>query len=215
MRYLKMRWSFALGLSAGLVLGAARADDTVSIGILSGSSISIRNGCRVQAFGEDPPTSMLNNVLITDDGTLTVAQSDIFFAPFDFVVSGFNVHAQLRPQSDGSGAYDRASGSSSANLIVDIKITSNAPGFNNNNCIVPATSLAVSTDNTGGSLCSGGNCTLVDNTFVVNAVPPGSCGSFLGINYTNLVNDNICAPSLNPGDNVLTLVVRMDPALDP
>ena len=215
MRYMKLRWSFALGLGACMVLGAARADDIVSIGVLPGSSISIRNGCRVQTFGEDPPTSVLNNVLIADDGTLTVAQGDIFFAPFDFVVSGFTVHAQLRPQSDGTGTYDRTSGSSMASLIADVKITSNAPGFNNNNCIVPATSISVSTDNTGGSLCSGGNCTLVDNTFVVYAVPPGSCGSFFGINYTNIVNDNLCAPSLNPGDNVLTLVVRMTPPLDP
>jgi len=212
---MKLRWSFALGLGACMVLGAARADDIVSIGVLPGSSISIRNGCRVQTFGEDPPTSVLNNVLIADDGTLTVAQGDIFFAPFDFVVSGFTVHAQLRPQSDGTGTYDRTSGSSMASLIADVKITSNAPGFNNNNCIVPATSISVSTDNTGGSLCSGGNCTLVDNTFVVYAVPPGSCGSFFGINYTNIVNDNLCAPSLNPGDNVLTLVVRMTPPLDP
>jgi hypothetical protein len=212
---MKVRWSFALGLSASMVLGAARADDIVSIGVLPGTSISIRNGCQVQTFGQDPPTSMLDNVLIADDGTLTVAQGDIFFAPIDFVVMGFMVHAQLRPQSDGTGTYDRASGSATASLIADLKITSNAPGFNNNNCIVPATALSVSTDNTGGSLCSGGNCTLVDNTFVVDRIPAGSCGSFLFYNYTNIVNDNLCAPSLNPGDNILTLVVRMTPALDP
>jgi hypothetical protein len=162
---------------------------------------------------------MLNNVLITDDGTgmgvLSAAQGDITFEAIDYPVLIYVVHIQLRAQSDAAGAYDRNTGSASMSVDTDVKFTSNLPGFDNDNCIIPVTTLNLSTDNPGGSLCLSGNCTVVDNTFVIAAIPASSCGSsFLG-DYAALINSQLGLPSLNPGDNVTALVIQMNPALPP
>ena len=112
------------------------------------------------------------------------------------------------------GAYDRNTGSFAAAADADLKLTSNAPGFNNNRCIIPTTTLNLSTDDLGGSLFSGGNGTVVDNSFVVNAIPLGACGGIVA-NYTFLINNALGLPSLTPGNNTLILVIRMDPPLAP
>jgi len=207
-----------VGFGAILASGVALADDVVSIGVLPGSSINVRGS--VFAFGQDPPASTLNNALIADDGTLFVAQSDISFEPIDVTVftpiGTFVVHVELRAQSDLIGAYDRNTGSLTATADADLKLTSNAPGFNNNSCIIPTTTLNFSTDDLGGSACSGGNCTAIDNTFVVNAIPLGACGGIIPVaDYAFLINNALGLPSLTPGFNTLILVIRMDPPLAP
>ncbi len=123
------------------------------------------------------------------------------------------------PHARKHGAFVRFSetewGASTLIIDIDNKYTSDLPGFDNSNCIIPRTTLNLSTDNPGGSLCFGGNCTVVDNTFVINAIAAGSCGSsFLG-DYATLINQQVGLPSLTPGDNVATLVIRMTPALPP
>ncbi len=211
--------SFSLLVVLRMILasGMALADDVISIGVLPGSSISVRGTST--PLGQDPPVTTLNNVLITDDGTgggvLSVAQSDVSFEPVDSDAFGFVVRAQIRAQSDGAGVYDRNTGSSTLIIDTDVKYTSDLPGFDNDNCIIPSTTFNLSTDNPGGSLCFGGNCTVVDNTFVVNAIPAGSCGSsFIG-DYATLINQQVGLPSFTPGDNVASLVILMTPALPP
>ncbi len=216
MKLLMKAASLLLGFGVILSSGIALADDVVSIGVLPGSSINVRG--TVLALGQDPPASTLNNALIADDGTLFVAQSDISFEPIDVAVfTGFGtfvVHVELRAQSDLIGAYDRNTGSFAAAADADIKLTSNVPGFNNNRCIIPTTTWKLSTDDLGGSLFSGGNGTVVDNSFVVNAIPFGACGGFFP-DYATALNNALRLPSLTPGNNTLILVIRMDPPLAP
>ena len=207
-------FSLVIGLGAILASRVALADDVVTLGVLPGSSIMV--GSAAYSFGQDPPTSTFGNVLVADNGTVSGAQSNISFAPID-VDFGFGVivHAQLGAQSDFMGTYDRNTGSLAAAADFDLKLTSNAPGFNNDTCIIPTTTLNLSTDNLGGSACSGGNCTVVDNSFVVSAIPLGACGSFILIgDYARFINDNLGLPSPS-GANILSLVLRMDPPLAP
>src|SRR6266849_6471691 len=209
-------FSRGVGVATILASGIAFADDVVRVDILPGSSI--RLGVNVVAFGQDPPTSTLNNVSITDDGTgvgsLLVARNDISFAPIDLVVSFYTVHAELRAQSDLIGTYDRRSGWLTAAGDFDLKLTSNAPGSNNSTCIIPATTLAISTDDAGGWSFVSGKGTAVDNTFSVNAVPHGRCGSYVAFDYADLLNVNLSLPSRS-GANTLALVMRMTPPLAP
>src|SRR5712692_1453755 len=125
-------FSLVVGLGAILASGIALADDVVSIGVLPGSSINVRG--YVLSFGTDPPTSTFNNVLIADDGTVFVAQNDISFAPIKVNVSGLEFFAELRAQSDLMGTYDRNTGSCTATLDVDLKITG---FFITDTCIIP------------------------------------------------------------------------------
>jgi hypothetical protein len=71
------RFSLVVGFGTILASGIAFADDVVKRDILPGSSIRV--GTHVVSFGQDPPTSTLNNASITDDGTgaglLFVAQA--------------------------------------------------------------------------------------------------------------------------------------------
>ena len=222
MKLMKL-FSLVVGLGTILASGIALADDVVNLGALPESSIKVRT--RVLSFGQDPPTSTLNNALVRDDGTgagtLFVAQSDISFAPIAIEFELFFgvpvvVHAQLRAQSDFMGTYDRNTGSSSAIGNFDIKLTSNDPvGFNNNTCIIPTTTLNPSTDAFGGSAFFGGNGTVVDNTFLVSTIPQGACGSLGIFDYATLINGKLGLPSLTPGANTLTLVIRMTPPLAP
>ncbi len=218
MKLLKL-FSLVVGFGVILTSGMALADDVVNLGALPGSSIKV--GTQVAPFGQDPPTSTLNNALITDDGTgagtLSVSQSDISFAPVEAPVPGFPfvVRAELRAQSDFLGTYDRNTGSSTGAADFDLKITSNAPGFNNNTCIIPTTTLNLSTDDLGGSPFAGGTGTVVDNSFVVSAIPLGACGSFIFFgDYATLINNQLGLPSLT-GNNTLIMVIRMTPPLAP
>jgi hypothetical protein len=198
--------------------GVRPFDDTVNLGILPGSFINVMpppDGFHVD-FGSDPPDTGLNNVTIADDGTFDVAQSDISLGSKTFDLgSGITATAELRAQSDAIGTYDRDTGSATMTITLDVHVTSNAPFFDNDNCIVPAVDLTLSTDNDGGAQFSGGQGTVVDNTFVVQAIPVGACGNVFGTDYAGIVNGFIHAPSLNPGDNAISLNLRMDPALPP
>ncbi len=211
--------SFSLLVVLRMILasGMALADDVISIGVLPGSSFSVRGSSF--PFGQDPPVTTLDNVLITDDGTgggvLSVAQSDVSFEFTDSDAFGYLLRSQVRAQSDGTGVYDRNTGSSTLIIDIDNKYTSDLPGFDNDNCIIPRTTINLSTDNPGGSLCLAGNCTIVDNTFVIDAIPAGSCGSSIFGDYATLLNQQVGLPSLTPGDNVATLVIVMTPALPP
>ena len=209
-----------LGSGICLVTSAALADDVVTLTIWGStnhpdnpSSISINNGSFVKTLTDD---STFNNVTVTDDGsgagTVTIAQSDIQFAPSSDTFLGFTFVEQLRAQSDLNGTYDRNTGSSTTSVNIDLKITSNAPGFNNSTCILPQITINANTDN--GVAYSGGVGTLVDNTFAVGRFAHGSCGSFILIgDYADRINAQFQLPS--PSGNVLTLANAMNPALPP
>ena len=206
-------FSLVIGLATILASGLALADDVVTLGVLPGSSIQVRDNA--YPLGQDPPTSTFNNVSVADDGTVFGAQSDISFTPIDVNVSGFVVHIELRAQSDLMGTYDRNTGSFAAAADFDLKGTSNAPGFNNNTCISPTTTFNLSTDNLGGAVFSGGIGTVVDSTFIVNAIPLGRCGSHIIFgDYARLVNQFFGLPSPS-GANTVSLILRMDPPLAP
>jgi len=212
--------SILLGLGVCLETSAALADDVVTLTIWGStnhpdnpSSISVNFGSFVKTLTDD---STFNNVTVTDDGsgagTVTIAQSDIQFAPSSDTFFGFTFTEQLRAQSDLGGTYDRNTGSSTATVNIDLKITSNAPGFNNNSCILPQISINANTDN--GVAYSGGVGTLVDNTFAVGQFAHGSCGSFFLIgDYADRINAQFHLPS--PAGNVLWLANAMNPALPP
>jgi hypothetical protein len=209
-----------IGLAICLVTGAAWADDVVALTVWGStnhpdnpSSISINNGSFVKTFTDD---ATFNNVTVTDDGTgagtITIAQGDIQFAPSSDMFFGFTFNEQLRAQSDLNGTYDRNSGSATAAVNIDLKITSNAPGFNNNTCVLPQITINATTDN--GVAYSGGAGTLVDNTFAVGSFAHGSCGSFFLIgDYADRINAQLHLPS--PSGNVVTLANSMNPALPP
>jgi sugar lactone lactonase YvrE len=205
-------FGLVVGFGTILTSGIAFADDVVKLDIVPGSSIRV--GTQVISFGQDPPTSTINIVSITDDGTgagtLFVAQSDISFAPVAVVAAPFVVYAELRAQSNLTGTYDRHTGSVTATGDFDLKLTSGAPSFNNTTCIIPASTLTLSTDAVGGLPFYSGTGTAVDNTFLVNAIPADRCGSF----YTNFLNLNLGLPSPS-GANTLALVMRMTPLLAP
>jgi hypothetical protein len=119
-----------------------------------------------------------------------------------------------------NGTYDRATGIAAANVMLDTKITSdNAPMFDNQHCIIPTTSISLSTENTNAvrftTIGQYGDGTVVDNTFVVDRIPAGACGGNAVLNWTDIINNQLGLPSLNPGDNILTLHLRMDPPIGP
>jgi streptogramin lyase len=210
-------FSLVVGLGAILVSEIAFAADVVKLDIMPGSSIRV--GARTIAVGQDPPTSTLNNVSITDDGTgagtLFVAESDVSFAPVNVVVYVFTVRIQLRAQSNLTGTYDRHTGLATATGDFDLKLTSNTPGFNNITCIIPATTLTLSTNDGGGWPFYSGTGRAADNTFLANAVPPGSCGAGFGYSdYASVLNEDLGLPS-PAGANSLALVMRMTPPLAP
>jgi hypothetical protein len=199
----------------------ALADDTVVLTVWGStnhpdnpSSISVNNGQFAKTFTDD---SAFNNVTVTDDGSgagaVFIAQGDIQFAPSSDTFFGFTFNEQLRAQSDLNGTYDRNSGSATASVLVDLKITSNAPGFNNNTCILPAIAINAATDT--GVPYSGGAGTLVDNAFAVGQFAHGSCGSFFLIgDYADRINGQLHLPAA-AGTNALTLANSMNPALPP
>jgi len=206
--------------------GPGPQDDTVSLGALPGSAIDINRGHSHTTFGDDPPTQVVfNNVTVTDDGTgagtISAAQSDITLpsgeVPYT-IPPGVTVHIDyvFRPQSGASGTYDRNTGSATLGVTFDVYITSrDAPGFDNTHCIIPAVTVNMSTGNPGGAAFSGGQGTLVDNTFTANAIPTGACGGTIVLDYATEINNALGLPSLNPGDNTLTSVTRMTPPLAP
>jgi hypothetical protein len=73
----------------------------------------------------------------------------------------------------------------------------------------------MSSDKPGGAAFLNGEGAIVDNTAIVNKVPDSACGSFLFFDYSDEVNNFLNLPSLNSGDNVLTLRLRMTPSLPP
>src|SRR6516165_1476261 len=49
-------------------LGITGGGDTVTLGVLPGSSLRINQSQTVLNFGDDPPTILINNVFIANDG---------------------------------------------------------------------------------------------------------------------------------------------------
>jgi hypothetical protein len=185
--------------------------DIVTITVQDGSYIQVGNNNPI-TFG-DPTTDMFNNTSIDPDGNVFVARSDIQFGATTLTFAGMPFTVQLRAQSDLNGTYDRGSGSATATVALDVKITNNTlPNFNNNTCIIPATTLNLTTDN--GTPFSGGAGTMVDNTFAAPAIPRGACGNAGFVDYAQLINQNLGLPS-DAGNNVISLNLQMDPSLPP
>jgi hypothetical protein len=127
-------------------------------------------------------------------------------------------YIQLQAQSDATGTYDRNTGEATLQIAMNLVIYSpNAPGFDNSGaCAVPATQLAFDTNNPGGSLFLNGDGTVVDDTFVMDQLPHGACGTIMGNHdYADMLNPQLGLPSLNSGDNSLTLHLHMRPAIGP
>jgi hypothetical protein len=213
--HIEIRYSQANGNGLGGGGDIQPLDDVVNILVHSGSSIQIKS--QNFGFGDEPPTSYVNNVTVTDDGsgagTMSAAMSDVVFKPIEFNIGPAHGFATLRAQTDLSGTYDRNTGSATATLDMDVHLESDAPNFDNVNCNIPRGTLNFTTD--AGTPFSGGAGMMVDNTFVVDAIPHGACGMFFGNDYADIVNSFLGLPSQNSGDNVLTLNLTMDPPLAP
>jgi hypothetical protein len=192
-------------------------DDVVGFGLAPGSLIQIKS--TQLKFGGRPKAPHFNNVTITNDGsgngTIFIAQNNIQFPSFSYTISGVDLNVDVLVQSDLNGTYNYNTGQATASLKLSAHATSNAYGFDNTNCILPTVSLNGSTDNTGGMTFSGGNGIIVDNTFTAQAIPAGACGHGIFLDYTQIINDFLGLPSLNPGDNILALHIIMNPALTP
>jgi hypothetical protein len=195
-------------------------DDTLNMGILPGSSL-VLPGAELD-FGDRPPTSGLYEVQITDDGTgagtLFISQSNITIQPVVLEVGHQAIfQIQLLAQSDAAGTYDRNTGEATIQVALNLVIYSpNEPGFDNSgSCAVPATEMSFDTSNPGGSLFLNGDGTVVDNTFVMDRLPHGACGSHMDNEYSDLLSKKLGLPSMNTGDNTMTLHLHMRPAIGP
>jgi hypothetical protein len=191
-------------------------DNVVTVGALPGSFF--QEGTNNPAtFGSNPPAPpyLFSGVDITDSGTFDVPSSGIRL-PTIVTQLGGGLYISYTPrlQSDVTGTYDRHTGTSTLGFSLDLYIDSNQPNFNHQNCIVPATSVNLSTENAPGHRYVNGVGTLVDDTFPLNAIPPHSCGSFFGLDYTNEINSAFGLPSPS-GQNKLHNVTLMSPALRP
>jgi hypothetical protein len=194
--------------------------DVVELGFLPGSSITIGTNSPI-TFGNDPPTDGVHNVSVGFDGTVFASQGDFYISSREFVIVGYHFEVQLQAQSDVTGTYDRTSGSATVNLALSVQITSpDAPSFDNNNCIIPATQLNMTTDN--GTLFSldpndstrevG---TAVDNTFAAQAIPNRACGVYQGlVDYAQVINTQFGLPS-GSGNNNFSLNLSMTPPIGP
>jgi hypothetical protein len=217
-------------LPAARVLSSFQAPAVSSVPVLKGGGINVQGGdvvtITVQAgsyiqFGNASPinfggttTDMLNNASIGPDGDVFVAQSDVHFGMTTISFEFQDYTVQLRARSDLTGTYDRGSGSATATVTLDIKFDNTSlPGFDHNNCIIPATQFNPTTDS--GTPFSGGAGTMVDNTFAARAIPHTACGGTGGfIFYADSINQHLSLPS-DAGNNVLSLNLQMDPSLPP
>jgi len=205
--------------------------DTVAIRVLSGSSVSINSGPMHGDIGDDLGTLSLQNVRITNDGSgagiISVAQQDIGIPQFTFrlsipLVGTVHFAVQIWPQSDGSGTYDRNSGSATMVISFRAHLDSNdAPGFDHNSCNSPVFSLHVSTDDPNGGQPFATNVqgveegTLVDSAFFLGGYARGTCGNFIVLgDYALFLNDQVHLPAPG-GSNSLTLHVNFDQSIGP
>lgn len=202
--------------------GQAGADGgtVVNIGILPNSSISTGGGQFSTSFGDDPAIDGWDNVFVGSDTTVAAAQSDFHIRSATFVISGFHFVFQLSVTSDLSGSYDTGSGSATLSFGLSAQVTSpDAPGFDNNNCIIPATQLNLTTDTDQGVQFSQDDQgrevgVVIDNQAPVAGIPHGACGSFIGLDYADTINGNLGIPSA-AGQNVFNLHLSLDQPIGP
>jgi hypothetical protein len=193
-------------------------DDVVSVGALPGSYFLEGTNGTPATFGEDPPMYpyLYTGVNITDAGTFDVSSSDIYIPTIYANLAGLYVSTQPQLLTDVTGTYDRTTGISTATFTMQLYIDSNQPNFNHQNCIVPPTTINLSTEDPSGTGIRflDGLGTIVDSQFGLQAIPNHSCGSFFGIDYTGEINFALGLPS-PAGTNNLTINMVMDPALPP
>jgi hypothetical protein len=212
-------------LQIGAVIGGgiySQGGDTVNLGVLPGSSLSINNGALNESFGDDPPTAVLSNAFISNDGsgagTIFVSQDQIGLPTFTFNYQGYTIYATLVPQSDGTGTYDRNTGDAEATFSFNVHVTGNAPG--ERPCDSPLISLDALTANDGGQQfftndAGFGEGVLVDNTAALGSFSHGACGGIpFVIDYADTINGQLHLPA-PAGTNVLTLHIQMDPSIGP
>lgn len=192
----------------------------VNLGFLPDSVVSTNDGSLSVSFGNDPPTDGWDNVAIDGSGNVSGGQSDFHIGAATLTAT-FHFTVQLRAQSDLSGTYDVTTGIMTASLNLDAKITSNdAPGFNNNTCIIPQQTLNLDTvsDPLGVNFSADGQGretgTIVDHTVPLDAIPHGACGSFVGIDYADEINGNLGLPS-GSGHNLFQLNTAIDQPIGP
>src|SRR6516164_2800003 len=180
------------------VIGGSHSQggDTVNLGVLPGSSLSINNGAVQETFGDDPPTAVLQNVFISNDGSgagsIFVSRDQIGLPTFTIMYSGYTIHATLVPQSDGTGTYDRNTGDAEAAFSFNVHVSGNAPG--ERDCDSPLIALDALTGNAGGQQFftndrGFGEGVLVDNTAALGAFSHGACGGIpFVIDYADTIN---------------------------
>jgi hypothetical protein len=169
-----------------------------------------------------------NNVNIGSDGSVFVAQSDITYADRQITVTlqgnPYDIQIFFRAQSDINGTFDPSSGSMTISFNLDIYLTSNGPdpmrrlpNFDNTNCIVPAASLNMTTDDTGGAQFVQSNDgsmqgIVIDNTYLAHAIPSGNCGGIpFVVDYADAFNAGFGLPSETSGANSLSHGMLLTP----
>jgi hypothetical protein len=202
----------SLGSSGGSSTRSGRGFDIVTMTIQPDSFVLV--GSLATTFGT---TATINNVYVGFDYNVYAAQGDIHLPSADATFMGFRVHIDLRAQSDLFGLYFRDvpnySGFMYIYQMLDVKLTSpDIPGFDNDNCIQPVTTLNM--DTLQAIPFSGGDGWTEDSYFNSDAFPHGACGSFFGQDWADAINQAVGLPS-SPGNNVIGLHIIMDPALPP
>ena len=190
----------------------------VNFGYLSGSFLQVNNQSPF-TFGSDPPTDGWDHISINPHGKVEGSSKHFHVGAASITAGGFHFMAQLEAVSKLSGTYDPSTGNSSVSVTLDVHITStDAPNFNNDTCRVPANALNLTTDN-GTPFTTDPNDptreigTVVDNTFAAPAIPHGTCGSFIIVDYADQINTQLGLPS--PSGNTFSLNVAITPAIGP
>src|SRR5262249_26136061 len=108
---------------------------------------------------------------------------------------------------DFTGNVDPASGL--VTLAGDLTTDVTLQAFGLVDCPLGPMSLSVSTANAGGSAYSAGSATLVDESFVMPAIPDGAAGC---AGFESAINQFVGLPTA-PGASRLTMPVTFDPVL--
>jgi hypothetical protein len=195
-------------LSAGIVAATMTAGaDVREPGAVT---VTVHDGTLGTKLGPFTPLSGTFTGTVQGDGTLDFPQAGITFPSFDVAITNpiaTTVTVTPVADTDFTGNVDPGGGLVTLTGNLTTKITLSAFGLAN--CPLGPMTLNLSTTTSGGRAYDAGSATVVDNTFVMPAIPLGSgvCGG-----YEAAINSLVGLPT-KPGESTMTMPVTFAPIL--
>lgn len=193
-----------VGVAASTLIASASVEDPGAV------TIAVHDGALGTPLGNFTPLAGTLTGTVDGSGALTIPQAAITFPPFDTSITNpipTTVTVTPVADSDFTGTVDPDTGVVTLTGQLTTQVT--LAQFGLTNCPLGPMTISLSSANAGGSAYSAGSATLVDQSFVMPAIPSGANGC---AGFESTINSLVGLPTA-PGASTLTLPVTFSPIL--